>query len=307
MLRFPRRTLGLPRRRMVAVVSTRSVEGLVWAAVLAWAELIGLAIAQPPGVDIDAEAIAPTEKITLYDGKAVDDLAHFYTWLGPQGYDDPNGVFSVAEEIDGHPAIRVTGQDWGGFLTRKNYRDYRLVLEYRWSEKTWNEKARNSGVLFHCQGADGNRSLDFTNTWLSSVEYEIQEGRTGAVILVNGHTQNGTPVHPTIRMRTKHDDIWDPDGEQQEFVGFHFLFQSTYDLGWKNQRGYRGRNDPDKPIGEWNRAEIIAKGGDITYFLNGQKILEATDGSLTEGRIMFQSEGAEIFFRLIELHPLEQR
>ena len=127
------------------------------------------------------------------------------------------------------------------------------------------------------------------------------------MILVNGHTQNGTPVHPTIRLRTKHDDIWDPDGEQQEFVGFHFLFQSTYDLGWKNQRGYRGRNDPDKPIGEWNRAEIIAKGGDITYFLNGQKILEATDGSLTEGRIMFQSEGAEIFFRLIELHPVEQR
>ena len=96
---------------MVAVMSALSTEGLVWAAVLVWAGLIGLAIAQPPGVDIDAEAIAPTEKLTLYDGTAVNDLRHFYTWLGPQGYDDPNGVFSVAEEVDGNPAIRVTGAE----------------------------------------------------------------------------------------------------------------------------------------------------------------------------------------------------
>jgi hypothetical protein len=57
----------------------------------------------------------------------------------------------------------------------------------------------------------------------------------------------------------------------------------------------RGGNDPDKPISEWNHVELVAKGGDITYFLNDQKILEATDGSYAEGRIMFQSEGAEIF------------
>lgn len=61
------------------------------------------------------------------------------------------------EDVDGSPAIRVTGQNWGGF-----------------------------GVLFHCQGEDGNHSGDFRNVWLSSVDYEIQEGSTGAVILVGG-------------------------------------------------------------------------------------------------------------------------
>jgi hypothetical protein len=65
------------------------------------------------------------------------------------------------------------------------------------------------------------------------------------------------------------------------------------------------RNDWNER-GDWNHVEIIARRGDITYFLNGKKILEATDGSYTDGRIMFQSEGAEIFFRRIELQPLER-
>ena len=59
-------------------------------------------------------------------------------------------------------------------------------------------------------------------------------------------------------------------------------------------------------MGQWNRAEIVAKDGDLVYFLNGTKILEATNGSLTHGRLLFQSEGAEIFFRRIELHPLDR-
>jgi hypothetical protein len=260
---------------------------------------------RPADVDLSAPAIAPTETITLFDGKTVDDLRHFYTWLGPKGYDDPNGVFSVAADVDGEPAIRVSGQDWGGFVTRKNYRDYRLVCEYRWSEKTWNQRARNSGILFHCRGEDGNNSQAFTGQWISSVEYEIQEGRTGAVILVSGFRRDGARMQPTIVMRTTRDRIWDPTGEPQAFTG-GFLFQSTYDVGWKDEKGFRGKDDTDKPLGEWNQVEIIAKGGGITYFLNGTKILEATDGSYTDGRILFQSEGAEIFYRRIELHPLDR-
>jgi len=33
--------------------------------------------------------------------------------------------------------------------------------------------------------------------------------------------------------------------------------------------------------------------------------MEARDGSYTWGKLLFQSEGAEIYFRLIELHPLK--
>jgi len=258
---------------------------------------------RPAEVDLAAPAIAPASVITLFDGRTAADLRHFYTWLGPQGYDDPDGVFGVAGDLDGGRAIRISGQHWGGLVTRKSYRDYRLVVEFRWGDKTWTDRARNSGILFHCQGEDGNHTDDFKCVWLSSVEYEIQEGRTGAVILVPGFLRDKTPIQPTVVMRTKRDDIWDPAGEPRHFKG-GFLFQSTYDTSWKDVRGVRGARDPDRPVGQWNRVEVVAKGGDIGYFLNGTKVLEATDGSYTGGRFMLQSEGAEIFFRLVELHPL---
>jgi hypothetical protein len=289
--------------RLLVDESVRMLEGL-WAA----PPTPAVSSARPPGIDIQAAAVAPSETITLFDGKQVDDLRHFYTWLGAKGYDDPNRVFSVVDRIDGAPAIRISGQDWGGLVTRRNFRDYRLVLECRWGTVTWGgrrDKALNSGILFHCQGEDGNNSPAFTSPWVRSVEYEIQEGRMGAVVLVGGHDRGVADViRPVLTMRTKSDKVWDPDGTPEKFND-GFLFQSTYDRGWKDVLGVRGKLDPDASVGGWNRVEILARGGDIVYFLNGTKILEASECTLTEGRVMFQSEGAETFLRLVELHPLD--
>jgi hypothetical protein len=257
-----------------------------------------------------APAIAPTKPIILYDGKTVKDLSQFYKWLGPYRYEDPNQVFTVVDAVDGAPAIRVSGQDHGGIVTHQNYKDYRLVIEYRWGTATWGQRkarARNSGVLLHCQGEDGSYRPDFTGPWLVSVEYEILEGRTGDVILVSGSKPGtGEKILPTLKMRAKPGDFyWDPQAEPREFVaGKGHLHWYGRDRNWKDELGFRGPQDVENPVGQWNRAEIVAKGGDLVYFLNGKKILEATDSSLKHGRILLQSEGAEIFFRRIELQPL---
>ncbi len=265
------------------------------------------ALAGPPGVDLEAPAVTPREVIVLYDGRTVTDLRHFYTWLRQHRYEDPDRVFSVVDRIDGAPAIRISGQEWGGLVTRANYHDYRLVAEFRWGTATWGHRehlARNSGILFHAQGEDGNYKSTFTGAWLRSLEYEIQEGRTGAVILVKGFDRGvAEPVVPTIVMPAADDAVWNPAAAPQKFRG-GFLFPSTYDRDWKDVLGFRGTDDLDRPVGEWNRVEIVARGGDIAYFLNGTKILEATESVLQHGRLLFQSEGAEIFFRRIELHPL---
>lgn len=260
-----------------------------------------------PAHGADVAVVVPREKITLYDGKTVTDLRHFTTWLADHGHEDPDRVYSVVDLVDGAPAIRISGEDWGGLITRQHFRDYRLVVEFRWGTVTWKVRkhmARNSGILFHCQGEDGNHTKDFKSPWIRSVEYEIQEGRTGAVILVGGFDRDqSASIRPRITMRTRADTIWDPTGEPAEFDS-GFLFQSTYDVGWKDVLGFRGRNDRDAPVGAWNRVEVVARGGDIAYFLNGTRVLEAVDGTFQEGRIMLQSEGAEIFYRLVELHPI---
>jgi hypothetical protein len=44
--------------------------------------------------------------------------------------------------------------------------------------------------------------------------------------------------------------------------------------------------------------------GRITVLLNGLLVNEGTAASPSEGKIQFQSEGAEIFFRKIDVRPL---
>jgi hypothetical protein len=61
------------------------------------------------------------------------------------------------------------------------------------------------------------------------------------------------------------------------------------------------KNKATHPVGEWNTTEIICKGdGSITAKINGTRVSSGRF-ALTEGRIGFQSEGAEIHFRNIKI------
>ncbi len=261
-------------------------------------------------IDATAAPVVPDKAIVLYDGKTVNDLSQFYTWLGPLGRDqDPNRVFTVVDRIDGAPAIRVSGQDWGGITTRQEFANYKLVLEFRWGAVTWGsrqDRARNSGILLHCFGEDGNYKDDFKGHWVSSVEYEILEGRMGDIILVGGSQRGSTEkILPRLVMKQTAERIGDPKGQPKEYLpGMGHLHWQHWDPAWKDVLNFRGPRDLDRPLGEWNLAEAIADGDKLVYFLNGVKVMEVTNVWPSSGRILFQSEGAEIFFRRIELHPL---
>ena len=253
--------------------------------------------------------ITPKETIVLFDGKTKKDLSAFYTWLRDYGHKDPNRVFTVVDQIDGAPAIRSSGQNYGGIITKASYSNYKLVTEYRWGNLTWaprTNRARDSGILLHGQGEDGNAAKDFNSPWFRSVEFQIIEGGTGDIILVNGYDrgsdkQSGPKLVAKVAANGKN---WDPNGKATEFTRGRIDWQYR-DLGWKDVLGFRGAKDAEKPPGQWNRLEAICSGGDVTYFVNGVKVMEGRDGSYTSGKLLFQSEGAEIFFRLIELHPLK--
>ncbi len=65
------------------------------------------------------------------------------------------------------------------------------------------------------------------------------------------------------------------------------------------------KKDNERPHGEWNRVEVIANNGKITYIVNGIVVNEGEDPSLKEGKIIIQSEGAEIYYRKIEISELK--
>ena len=98
----------------------------------------------------DASAVSPTDGvIELCNSKNLDGLT---TWLSDTKYKDPRGVFSIKDGI-----LHITGDGFGYVRTNERYRDYHLVIEYKWGKRTWGnrkERARDSGVLVHCIGPD---------------------------------------------------------------------------------------------------------------------------------------------------------
>ena len=272
------------------------------AVALTWTISLAPANAQAP-----AAAIKPTEVIKLFDGKS---LSNFETWLVDHHATDPERVFTVVDQIDGAPAIRVSGQVWGGILTKQAYRDYRLIVEFRWGGATWGnrkDRARDSGVLLHAQGRLGNTGKDFNGPWLRSIEFQIIEGGVGDILPVAGYEEDGTQVRPSVTTTTRKDrdneTVYDEKGTVNTLSGGGINWWGRSE-DWADKLGFRGAQDVESPGLEWTRIEASVEGGKLTYYVNGKLVNAASDSSFKEGRIMIQSEGAEIYFRRIELQPL---
>ena len=269
--------------------------------------LVAVAVCLPAVRAQEPGAIAPSAPIKLFDGAS---LANFETWLVDQHAADPQRVFSVVDQIDGAPAIRISGQTWGGLLTKTAYRDYRLVAEFRWGGVTWGDRkarARDSGILLHAQGRLGNTGKDFNGPWLRSIEFQIIEGGAGDILPVLGYDESGAAIRPTVTATTRKDrdgeTVLDAKGTTGTFSGGRINWWGRSE-DWADELGFRGAQDVETAGLGWTHIEAVVDGSNLTYFVNGQRVNAATHSSFTSGKIMIQSEGAEIYFRRLELQPL---
>jgi hypothetical protein len=244
--------------------------------------------------------------VHLFNGK---DLSSFYTWLVNDHRADPDKVFSVVDNVDGAPAIRISGQKYGGITTVEEYDTYRLVVEFRWGTVTWKprtDRARDSGVLIHCQGADGNTGKTFNGPWMRSIETQIIEGGVGDFLMVQGYEPDGARLSPTMTATHVLDRdgefVYAPAGAPRVFKDGERINWAGRDPDWAGSLGYRGAHDVEKPTGDWNRLEVIVTADRITNILNGVVVNVGTAPSVTRGKIMIQSEGAEIYVRRVDLY-----
>jgi hypothetical protein len=253
------------------------------------------AVFGPMAAGRSAAKAAPAGPTALFNGK---DLTNFYTFIGPPAKGeppvgkgrDPKNVFTV---VDG--MIRVSGEQYGYLATEQEHDNYHLTVEFKWGAKTYpprEDKARDSGVLLHAVGDD--------KVWMESVECQIIEGGTGDFILVAGTNRPKLTVTAEQRDRGW---FYKPGAPPREFTGGRINWFGR-DPAWKDTLGYRGPKDVEKPVGEWNVLECTCGGSSIINRLNGVVVNSGTNSSHTKGKILFQSEGAELFFRKIELRPL---
>ena len=233
--------------------------------------------------------------IHLFNGKNFDG---WYKFIKDRGKDnDPKNVFTVKNGI-----INISGEEWGCITTNKEYSNYKLVVEYKWGNKTYGTrhgKARDNGVLFHSKGEDGG----YSGTWMHSIECNVIEGGTGDFIVVGDKTNNFLLTSPVAAEKQNGSYIFQPGGDPVT-VNSGRINWSGRDPGWKDELGFRGVNDVDNPVGEWNRLECIAKGNELSIYLNGMLVNHAIFSKPNEGRIQIQSEGAEIYYRRVDLTPL---
>ena len=132
-----------------------------------------VAAAQPPSAAPAAGALqsappaaqAPS-RVALFDGKS---LAGWKQVL-EDAKADPAKTWSVADGV-----IKVTGKPAGYLRTEKTFKNYYLVVEWRWPAQPG-----NSGVLLHMQRDD--------KVWPYSVEAQLENGNAGDFWLIGGAT-----------------------------------------------------------------------------------------------------------------------
>lgn len=257
--------------------------------------------ASPPASDTGggkkAISLAPHETVHPFDEHVFDDLT---TWLKESGHEDPKEVFSIADGT-----VRLSGEGYGYIATREEYTDYRLSLEYRWGQKSDGSGAvRNSGILLHAQGPDGNAN----GTWMASVECQLAQGCEGDLIAIQGTDSAGKAIPVTFASDTviagDGNTRWNPEGRKTLYSGKQFWW-SQHEVGFLERLDTRGKNDVASPTGKWTRVECICRADRITIKINGVTVNECYDVAPQHGKILLENEGNEVFFRNIKLTGLK--
>ncbi len=229
------------------------------------------ATAETPGIPAHGPAVV------LFDGTNLDQFETFSPSKGLNN--DSDHIFTVE---DG--AIHVSGKEYGFVVTKREYADYYLTAEFKWGEGTYAPragKARDAGILYNVTGP--------FQIWPSSVEFQIQEGATGDIYLCNSFALTSKEGRRVI-------------GKPGSYVGINRFGKGP----WKDETGYRDpEGDPEKAHGEWNQVELVVQGDHVKYYVNGKLVNEASETVVTKGKILFQSEGAEVYYRNIRLYPLK--
>src|SRR5438270_77804 len=213
---------------------------------------------------------------------------------------DPLKVFTIVRDVDGRPAIRISGEVFGELRSTRAFKNYRLKLQFKWGDKKWppREKPdtpRDSGLLYHVHAPPGEGG----RTWARSIELQIQEHDVGDLYAIG----SAIAVRPKARAGTQpplYD--YDPAGEWTFFSQI---------------QGASGRcikqPDNEKRTGDWNAVELIVFGEDAIHIVNGKVVMRLhgpvrIDGDVpapvTSGQIILQSEGAEVFFRDIAIRSI---
>jgi hypothetical protein len=138
---------------------------------------------------------------------------------------------------------------------------------------------------------------------MHSIEVQLIEGGTGDLLVVGDGSDKFALSSPVAAEKQGGSYLYQPNGN---LVTIHKGRINWYgrDPNWADVKDFRGANDVENPVGEWNTLVSVVKGDSLKVYLNGKLVNEAVNIKPSKGRIQIQSEGAELFVRKVQLVPL---
>lgn len=235
---------------------------------------------------------------SLFDGKDLDGWSALIEKV-PAG-DFPPGQVIVRDGAIHMYADVPAGEkvEFGTVYHQETFSRFHLSFEYAWGKKQFVPRStglRDAGLLYHI--ADPTRSV--FGVWPASLEYQIQEGDAGDIMLVESGALTWLNPDPNNAPEGQGDP-----GLLPENGGIPML------LG---KGKYIGRYPvADKLVG-WNTVEAIIQADEsVVHKINGvvrARLALAVDSKgnpLKAGKIGLQLEGAEILYRNIRIRELTE-
>jgi len=277
--------------------------------VMRLAIVIGLVVAS---MALGAGECSAQEWRSLFNGRDFEGwdkyLAYEIGGEKPYGWNrDPKNVFTVTE-VDGKPAIHVSGEIFGSLTTKEEFENFHLRLQFKWGERRWVPRARvarDTGILYCGVG-----KVHHSTGWLTAVENNIMEKGTGQWWGVNGSI-----IDTEGEWITKKNELFVPYKRESEAERNIVYRPGGPRITAKAGNGITPEIDVEEVFGNWNTVEVIFWAGNCIHILNEHVNLIATSPRYIEsdkvipmrrGKIQLQSEAAEAFFRNIEIREIDE-
>ncbi len=228
--------------------------------------------------------------VSLFNGKNWDGwykkIRNGSVALADSVYQIEKGAIHVFKEVPkGSEVENKKNPTHGLFYTDKVYSKYILKFEYKWGKNKANNYSQfqyDAGVYYH---------VSKDNIWPTGIEYQVRyndikdKNHTGDVWGQKGYNWTANE---------NNEFAFEADGgKPQPIRGAEHLAKST--------KNFNGLND------KWNQCEIIIMGDKYAiHKLNGDIVNVITNLPFAEGKIGFQSETGEIYYRNIMIKELEK-
>jgi hypothetical protein len=260
-----------------------------------------LAILSLAALTVAAPVQAAAKWTPLFNGRTLDNFVIAYSSKPTDGR-PASALFEVKNGmVHTYPGQEAGSlQPSGYFQTRDEHSDYVLHVEYKWGTRKFAprmQRLKDAGIVFH-----GYENVE--NSWPHGIECQIEDADVGDLWLISAKADVAT--------RTA---AYQPNPDPLQNGAPYYAADGQVASHGDHGKYVRIRHSAEIEKPGWNSVDVVVRGDSAVYLVNGQVNMRITNmkkwdaasnswSRLDRGKILFQAEFAEVFYRNIKIRPV---